>query len=62
MPQEQKSKNWVHCPQCKKKILYDLKNEFRPFCSKLCKLEDLGNWAEDKYTIPGPATNENEDD
>lgn len=27
-----------------------------PFCSKRCKLIDLGNWAMEKYVISSPAT------
>ena len=25
-----------------------------PFCSERCRIIDLGNWATDKYVIPGP--------
>ncbi|SPY04211.1 zinc-binding protein YacG [Neisseria meningitidis] len=24
---------------------------YRPFCSKRCKLIDLGEWAQEKYTV-----------
>jgi len=43
----------IYCPVCKKKIIYDQNNEFRPFCSKKCKLIDLGAWASEDYAIPG---------
>jgi hypothetical protein len=28
-------------------------NEYRPFCSKRCKLIDFGEWATEKHSIPG---------
>jgi endogenous inhibitor of DNA gyrase (YacG/DUF329 family) len=28
-------------------------NSHRPFCSERCKLRDLGNWASERYRIPG---------
>ena len=31
-----------------------LGDPFMPFCSERCKLIDLGNWASEKYVIPGP--------
>jgi len=30
-------------------------NPFRPFCSERCRLHDLGNWASERYHVPGPA-------
>lgn len=42
----------IKCPICKTALEWD-KNEFRPFCSKRCKLIDLGKWAGEKYLIPG---------
>ena len=41
----------VKCPRCKKLYTYE-NNEFRPFCSKRCKLIDLGDWASEKFKIP----------
>ena len=41
------------CPICKKKV--ELTDPFMPFCSKRCKLIDLGNWASEKYVISEPA-------
>jgi len=26
-------------------------NKYRPFCSERCKLIDLGEWADEKYTV-----------
>ncbi len=25
-----------------------------PFCSDRCRIQDLANWADGKYVIPGP--------
>ena len=41
----------VKCPKCRKQIEYDVKNQYRPFCSKRCKMVDLGAWIEGDYTI-----------
>jgi uncharacterized protein len=40
------------CPICKKAVAPG-DPEF-PFCSERCRIIDLGNWATDKYVIPGP--------
>jgi uncharacterized protein len=42
----------MKCPICKKDVKFD--DPFMPFCSDRCKEIDLGNWATEKYTIPGP--------
>ena len=42
----------VACPTCKKLAEFSPENAFRPFCSKRCKLIDLGEWAEENYKIP----------
>lgn len=52
----------VKCPRCGKLAEYTPKNPFRPFCSERCKLIDLGNWAEGKYTIPVVDTSDIEDE
>lgn len=41
----------VKCPKCQKLVEYE-GNEFRPFCSKRCKIIDLGDWADQKYSVP----------
>lgn len=40
------------CPHCKKVAQWE-NNPFRPFCSKRCKMIDLGKWAAEGYRIPG---------
>jgi endogenous inhibitor of DNA gyrase (YacG/DUF329 family) len=46
------------CPTCKKEIVYRTDNPFRPFCSKRCKLIDLGTWLEEGYSIPAGESTE----
>lgn len=43
----------VLCPTCQREVL--MKKDFpaRPFCSKRCKLIDLGAWAAENQCIPG---------
>jgi hypothetical protein len=43
----------VPCPNCKKSVLWDQNSLYRPFCSKRCKLIDLGDWASENHSIPG---------
>jgi hypothetical protein len=47
------------CPICGKAVSID--DPSLPFCSDRCRLTDLGNWASEKYVIPG-ATQETPDD
>lgn len=44
-------KKTIRCPECKKITEYSSANEYRPFCSKRCRLIDLGEWIEGKYKI-----------
>jgi hypothetical protein len=48
-------KRSVACPTCKQLTEYSLDNPYRPFCSKRCKLIDLGLWASEQYAIPADA-------
>lgn len=52
----------VKCPNCKKENLYSEENSFRPFCSKRCKLIDLGEWAEESYSIAAEKQEWSEED
>lgn len=52
----------VKCPACQRETEYTQENQFRPFCSERCKLIDLGQWAEGKYTIPVVDHSDIEDD
>lgn len=40
------------CPLCQAVTTWS-DNPTRPFCSKRCKLIDLGAWASDEYLIAG---------
>ena len=41
----------MKCPICKKEVQPG--DPELPFCSERCRLIDLGNWASEKYVIPG---------
>ena len=48
----------INCPNCEKKVSIDSSNEYRPFCSKKCKLIDLGEWANEEKKISRPIQSE----
>lgn len=62
-----KVKKNIQCPNCGKQNTWTAENAFRPFCSERCKLIDLGEWADEKYRVPGekinpePSSDKNED-
>ena len=41
----------IKCPECGKATEYSPENEYRPFCSKRCRLIDLGEWIDGSYKI-----------
>lgn len=43
----------LKCPQCSKPVTWTSSNKSRPFCSKRCKLLDLGDWANESHRIGG---------
>ncbi|MGH8505701.1 MAG: DNA gyrase inhibitor YacG, partial [Stenotrophobium sp.] len=45
----------AHCPQCGEPARLDAGNIWRPFCCERCKLLDLGEWFDERKTIPGEA-------
>ena len=47
----------VKCPNCNKLIEWDKDNPYRPFCSKRCRLIDLGDWAGENHRIAGEQVN-----
>jgi endogenous inhibitor of DNA gyrase (YacG/DUF329 family) len=57
--EKQETKKTVRCPICGKQVPFDDPN--MPFCSDRCRVIDLGNWASEKYVIPG-ARKDIEDD
>ncbi|MDO4907694.1 DNA gyrase inhibitor YacG [Neisseria sp.] len=42
---------WVKCPTCRTLTEWSAGNVFRPFCSRRCKLVDLGAWANEDYAV-----------
>jgi len=44
-------KKSIKCPECGKSSEYSPANKYRPFCSKRCRLIDLGEWIEGKYRL-----------
>jgi endogenous inhibitor of DNA gyrase (YacG/DUF329 family) len=42
----------VRCPQCGVASVWDVGNQWRPFCSERCKMIDLGAWASEAYRLP----------
>ncbi|MBI3018298.1 MAG: DNA gyrase inhibitor YacG [Deltaproteobacteria bacterium] len=49
-------KTIVLCPACSKKVIWE-ENPYRPFCSERCRTIDLGDWASEKFKIPGEKVN-----
>lgn len=45
------------CPICRTSTDSTAHPDF-PFCSRRCRLLDLGNWASEKYVISSPAFDE----
>ncbi len=53
----------VACPQCRTSVRWSEDNPYRPFCSKRCRLLDLGAWADESHRIAGePAMDETDID
>lgn len=40
------------CPTCASGVPARESNAFFPFCSKACRLADLGQWLDGGYSIP----------
>ncbi len=43
--------NKASCPICEKEAELTSSNTYRPFCSKRCRLIDLGEWISENYSI-----------
>ena len=41
----------VKCPTCQTSVIWNEESKYRPFCSQRCRLIDLGEWAQGKYTV-----------
>lgn len=42
----------VKCPTCQAPVEWVPANSYRPFCSERCRLIDLGQWANEAYSVP----------
>jgi len=42
----------VKCPTCQAPVEWIPANSYRPFCSERCRLIDLGQWANEGYSVP----------
>ncbi len=40
-----------HCPHCRKRVAR--RSEHFPFCSRRCRLIDLGDWLDGRYRVAG---------
>ena len=47
------------CPICKGETDSEVHKDF-PFCSERCRIQDLGNWASEKYVVSEPIFDEEE--
>jgi endogenous inhibitor of DNA gyrase (YacG/DUF329 family) len=47
------------CPICRKPVSSETSAEF-PFCSERCRVQDLANWATEKYVVSEPAAMDDE--
>jgi uncharacterized protein len=45
------------CPICKTETDSTVHADF-PFCSERCRMQDLGNWASEKYAVSEPIFDE----
>ncbi|MDN5869352.1 MAG: DNA gyrase inhibitor YacG [Nitrococcus sp.] len=43
----------VRCPTCESTLEWSQHYPYRPFCSRRCKLIDLGAWLDGSHHIPG---------
>jgi endogenous inhibitor of DNA gyrase (YacG/DUF329 family) len=50
----------MKCPICKADVAPA--DPQTPFCSERCRVIDLGNWAAEKYRIPGTASDAEEEE
>ncbi len=50
------------CPTCGASFEADPTSKWRPFCTRRCKLVDLGNWMDGVYRISRPLAAEDLED
>lgn len=51
----------MKCPTCRQDLA-DPRSPLRPFCSRRCKLVDLGRWLDGEYAIAGEEVPEEDPD
>lgn len=44
----------VRCPRCRREEEVPDDFRWRPFCSRRCKIIDLGNWLDEVYRLSRP--------
>ena len=57
MPAEQAKEQPSRCPICDRPS----EPEFKPFCSRLCRDQDLLNWLSGRYAVPVQETEADDD-
>jgi endogenous inhibitor of DNA gyrase (YacG/DUF329 family) len=50
----------IRCPICRREDEVAADFPYRPFCSRRCKMIDLGNWLGEVYRIPKPLAGDEE--
>lgn len=48
----------VSCPTCGRPVPWIEASRWRPFCSKRCRLIDLGEWLNEERRIPVPGSDD----
>lgn len=51
---DDKQAQTIPCPHCAGPALINADNAYRPFCSRRCKLIDLGDWLDESNRIADP--------
>lgn len=52
----------VKCPTCQRLVEWTPANQYRPFCSERCRLIDLGQWANEAYSVAVTPSLDKDDD
>ena len=50
----------VTCPACGSPVAWEPASRWRPFCSRRCRLIDLGDWLTERHRIAGDDATEGE--
>jgi hypothetical protein len=51
----------IRCPACHREEEVAADFRWRPFCSRRCKIIDLGNWLDEVYRIPVAQTDDGDE-